>query len=124
MEICRDIATPTGSIYLAGSRSSPLTVAISLHPHARIVTCIDERSLGFYALGFGRATRRPAVVVTSSGTAVANLLPAVVSGRQRDAWNAAWHRKQRKKEKRKEGRKELQHGVGQKVLHFLMCSVD
>lgn len=40
--------------------------------------CIDERSLGFWALGYGRAAGRPAAVVTSSGTAVANLLPAVV----------------------------------------------
>ena len=42
----------------------------------------DERSLGFYALGHGRATGRPAVVITSSGTAVANLLPAAVEAAQ------------------------------------------
>lgn len=65
-----------------GSRSSPLTVAIAAHPRARIVPCIDERSLGFWALGHGRATGKPAVVVTSSGTAVANLLPAVVEASQ------------------------------------------
>jgi 2-succinyl-5-enolpyruvyl-6-hydroxy-3-cyclohexene-1-carboxylate synthase len=40
--------------------------------------CIDERSLAFWALGYGRGSGRPAAVVTSSGTAVANLLPAVV----------------------------------------------
>ena len=40
--------------------------------------CIDERSLGFWALGYGRASGGPAALVTSSGTAVANLLPAVV----------------------------------------------
>ncbi|GAB4817906.1 hypothetical protein N2152v2_004952 [Parachlorella kessleri] len=65
-----------------GSRSSPLTVAIAQHPRARVVLCIDERSLGFWAMGFGRATGRPAVVVTSSGTAVANLLPSVVEAAQ------------------------------------------
>lgn len=39
----------------AGSRSSPLTAAAAMHPRARIVTCIDERSLAFWALGFGQA---------------------------------------------------------------------
>ena len=49
-----------------------------MHPRVRVVPCIDERSLGFWALGFAQATGRPAPVVTTSGTAVANLLPAVV----------------------------------------------
>lgn len=66
------------SDWRAGSRSSPLALAIALHPRARLEVCIDERSLGFFALGYGRATGCPAAVVTSSGTAVANLLPAAV----------------------------------------------
>lgn len=57
-------------------------MAVAQHPRARIVPCIDERSLGFWALGYGRATGRPAVVITSSGTAVANLLPAAVEASQ------------------------------------------
>ena len=61
-----------------GSRSSPLTLAVAMHPRARLNVCIDERSLGFWALGYSRATGRPAVVITSSGTAVANLLPAAI----------------------------------------------
>ncbi len=65
-----------------GSRSSPLALAVASHPRARLNVCVDERSLGFWALGFGRAARRPAVVVTSSGTAVANLLPACVEASQ------------------------------------------
>ena len=65
-----------------GSRSSPLTLAIAQHPRARLIPGIDERSLGFWALGHGKATGRPCVVVTSSGTAVANLLPAVVEASQ------------------------------------------
>jgi isochorismate synthase/2-succinyl-5-enolpyruvyl-6-hydroxy-3-cyclohexene-1-carboxylate synthase/2-succinyl-6-hydroxy-2,4-cyclohexadiene-1-carboxylate synthase/O-succinylbenzoate synthase len=51
---------------------------VAAQPRARVVPCIDERSLAFWALGFGRAAGRPCVVITSSGTAVANLLPAVV----------------------------------------------
>lgn len=65
-----------------GSRSSPLTLAVAQHPRARLVPGIDERSLGFWALGHGKATGRPCVVITSSGTAVANLLPAVVESSQ------------------------------------------
>ena len=41
----------------AGSRSSPLTMAVALQPTARLIPCIDERSLAFWALGYGRATR-------------------------------------------------------------------
>ena len=67
-----------------GSRSSPLTLAVAQHPRARLVPGIDERSLGFWALGHGKATGRPCVVITSSGTAVANLLPAVVEASQSD----------------------------------------
>ncbi|KAI8463273.1 MAG: thiamine diphosphate-binding protein, partial [Monoraphidium minutum] len=61
-----------------GSRSSPLALAAARHPRAQLNVCIDERSLAFWALGYGRAAGGPAAVVTSSGTAVANLLPAVV----------------------------------------------
>ncbi len=39
---------------------------------------LDERAAGFVALGMGRATGRPAVVLTTSGTAAANLHPAVL----------------------------------------------
>lgn len=40
----------------AGSRSSALTLAVAMHPRARVMTCIDERSLGFWAMGHARAT--------------------------------------------------------------------
>lgn len=63
-----------------GSRSAPLAVAAALLEPAglRLVTAIDERSAAFFALGLGRATGWPAAVVTTSGSAVANLLPAAV----------------------------------------------
>ncbi|EPS67916.1 hypothetical protein M569_06857, partial [Genlisea aurea] len=61
-----------------GSRSSPLTLAATSHPLATCIACIDERSLSFHALGYAKGSRKPAVVITSSGTAVSNLLPAVV----------------------------------------------
>ena len=61
-----------------GSRSSPLALAVASNPRARLVVCIDERSLAYHAVGFGRGRGKPAVVITSSGTAVSNLYPAVV----------------------------------------------
>ncbi len=61
-----------------GSRCTPLTVAIASNPNTTKSLHYDERGLAFHALGYGRASRRPAVVVTTSGTAVANLMPAVI----------------------------------------------
>ncbi|MEB3354223.1 MAG: 2-succinyl-5-enolpyruvyl-6-hydroxy-3-cyclohexene-1-carboxylic-acid synthase [Cyanobacteriota bacterium] len=64
-----------------GSRSAPLAVAAGLLVSRRglvLHTAIDERSAAFFALGVGRASGVPAAVLTTSGTAVANLLPAVV----------------------------------------------
>ena len=61
-----------------GSRSTPLAVAVGEHPQAEALVHWDERAAAFVALGWGRATGHPAAVVTTSGTAVANLLPAAV----------------------------------------------
>ncbi|OQY07499.1 MAG: 2-succinyl-5-enolpyruvyl-6-hydroxy-3-cyclohexene-1-carboxylic-acid synthase [Planctomycetales bacterium 4572_13] len=60
-----------------GSRSTPLVVAAARNAKAQCVICFDERVAGFYALGYAKAANKPAVVITTSGTAVANLLPAV-----------------------------------------------
>ena len=65
-------------IVAPGSRSTPLVVAAARHPRLQLHVCIDERGAGYFALGIGRATGRPAAVITTSGTAVANLLPAFV----------------------------------------------
>lgn len=61
-----------------GSRSTALAVAADAHPGLRCHVALDERGAGYLAVGIGRATGEPAVVVVTSGTAVANLLPAVV----------------------------------------------
>jgi len=64
-----------------GSRSTPLAAAIIRHPGAEVTVFTDERSASFFALGVGRATGRPAVVITTSGTAVANCHPAAVEAK-------------------------------------------
>jgi 2-succinyl-5-enolpyruvyl-6-hydroxy-3-cyclohexene-1-carboxylate synthase len=63
-----------------GSRSAPLAQAAALlESHGlRLLTAIDERSAAFFALGHGKATGLPAAVITTSGTAVAQLLAAAV----------------------------------------------
>jgi len=66
------------AVVCPGSRSAAL--AIALHEDPRIATHVhlDERSAAFVALGIGRASGMPAAVIVTSGTAVANLLPATV----------------------------------------------
>ena len=61
-----------------GSRSTPLAVALWRQPGIDVTVILDERSAGFFALGTGLATAKPAVVLCTSGSAAANLHPAVV----------------------------------------------
>jgi 2-succinyl-5-enolpyruvyl-6-hydroxy-3-cyclohexene-1-carboxylate synthase len=64
-----------------GSRSQALALAAAEFERAgmlRLRVRIDERSAGFLAIGLAREARTPVVIVTTSGTAVANLLPAVL----------------------------------------------
>ena len=64
-----------------GSRCATLTVAVAKSGCAHTLAN-DERGAAFMALGFARASGRCAAVIVSSGTAVANLLPAVVEAHQ------------------------------------------
>lgn len=61
-----------------GSRSGALAMTAAAEPRLRVHVALDERSAGFWAVGYGKVGQVPAVVLTTSGTAVANLLPAVV----------------------------------------------
>ena len=65
-----------------GSRSTPLVLAFAGHGGFRMRVHLDERSAGFFALGVGKATGVPAAVLTTSGTATANLFPAVMEAAQ------------------------------------------
>ena len=68
------------AVLCPGSRSAPLALAAGLlqHRRLRLHTALDERSAAFFALGLARATGVPAAVITTSGSAVAQLLPACV----------------------------------------------
>lgn len=68
----------THAVVCPGSRSTPLALALAADGRLQVHVRIDERSAGFLALGIGAATGRPAVVVVTSGTAAAELHPAVV----------------------------------------------
>lgn len=70
-----------GCVYFCispGSRSTPLTLAAAENTRAHKRIFYDERGAAFHALGYGRARRMPAVLIATSGTAVANYLPAII----------------------------------------------
>lgn len=60
-----------------GSRSAPLVFAFAAQKSFTIHAVIDERSAAYQALGMAQQTKRPVVLVCTSGTAAANYLPAV-----------------------------------------------
>jgi 2-succinyl-5-enolpyruvyl-6-hydroxy-3-cyclohexene-1-carboxylate synthase len=61
-----------------GSRSTPLTLAAAAHPRLQCHTHFDERGLGHLALGLAKGSGQPVAVIVTSGTAAANLYPALI----------------------------------------------
>ena len=68
----------TDAVVAPGSRSTPLLVALARESRMALHVRLDERSAAFFAVGIGLATGRPAVLVTTSGTAAAEVHAAVV----------------------------------------------
>src|SRR5688572_18085511 len=62
----------------AGSRNAPLLAVLSRAVGAHLFSFVDERAAAFFALGRMRMTGTPVAVITTSGTAVAQLLPATI----------------------------------------------
>ena len=60
-----------------GSRNAPLIQLFTGHPGFVCYSIVDERSAGYVALGMARELKKPVAIVTTSGTAVLNLSPAV-----------------------------------------------
>jgi 2-succinyl-5-enolpyruvyl-6-hydroxy-3-cyclohexene-1-carboxylate synthase len=79
-EECRRLGV-RHAVVSPGSRSAPLAVAFARQPGIEVHVAHDERGGAFMALGIAQATGVPAVAIMTSGTAVANALPAAVEAR-------------------------------------------
>lgn len=65
-------------VFCAGARNSPLVMVLDKSNGFILHSFFEERSGAFFALGAARRTGRPVAIVTTSGTAAAELLPAVI----------------------------------------------
>ncbi len=72
----------THAVTSPGSRNAPLVLTLAEDPRIETVSVLDERSAGFVALGLAKATGRPVAVTCTSGSAAANLFPAVVEAHE------------------------------------------
>jgi 2-succinyl-5-enolpyruvyl-6-hydroxy-3-cyclohexene-1-carboxylate synthase len=61
-----------------GSRSTPIVLSLVREPRIHAWSHVDERCAGFFALGAAKRSGRPVAVTCTSGTAAANLAPAVI----------------------------------------------
>lgn len=75
-ELCRNGITMF--FVSPGSRSAPLALGVAQSQHAQYFVAHDERGAAFLAVGYARAKNHAAAIITTSGTAVANLLPGTV----------------------------------------------
>ena len=65
-----------------GSRSTPIVLSLARTPGLQTWSHVDERVAGFFALGLAKQTRRPVAIACTSGTAAAELAPAVIEAAQ------------------------------------------
>jgi 2-succinyl-5-enolpyruvyl-6-hydroxy-3-cyclohexene-1-carboxylate synthase len=65
-----------------GSRCTPIVLSLVREPRIRCWSHIDERCAGFFALGAAKASGRPVAITCTSGTAAANLAPAVIEAHE------------------------------------------
>ncbi len=72
-----ELAGVTDAVISPGSRSGPMAVALGQSERIATHVVLDERSAGFHALGLSKVSGMPTVILTTSGTATANLRPSV-----------------------------------------------
>jgi 2-succinyl-5-enolpyruvyl-6-hydroxy-3-cyclohexene-1-carboxylate synthase len=68
----------THAVVSPGSRSTPMALAIAAEARLELHVVVDERSASFFALGMAKATKRPVILLCTSGTAAVEYHPAVV----------------------------------------------
>lgn len=66
----------TNIVISPGSRNAPLTIGFANNPKFDCYSIADERCAAFFALGIAQQTKKPAVVVCTSGSALLNFYPA------------------------------------------------
>ncbi|MEA2496258.1 MAG: 2-succinyl-5-enolpyruvyl-6-hydroxy-3-cyclohexene-carboxylate synthase, partial [Thermoleophilaceae bacterium] len=72
----------THAVTCPGSRNAPIALTLAAQEGLTAVSVLDERSAGFVALGIAKTTGRPVAITCTSGTAAANLMPAVVEAHE------------------------------------------
>src|SRR3954470_12410954 len=65
-----------------GARNAPIALSLAGQEGLTAVSVLDERSAGFVALGLAKVQRRPVAITCTSGTAAANLMPAIVEAHE------------------------------------------
>ena len=60
-----------------GSRNAPLIIGFTNQPFFNCYSVVDERSAAFFALGIAQQTKKPVVIICTSGSALLNFYPAV-----------------------------------------------
>lgn len=68
----------THAVMSPGAQMAPLALACRANPDLKVTVIIDERSAGFYALGLARVTRKPVILICTSGSATGHWYPAVM----------------------------------------------
>lgn len=71
----------TDAVISPGSRSTPIAMVLAEHPDICVHIQVDERSAAFFALGIAKASKKPVVLLCTSGTAAANYFPAITEAK-------------------------------------------
>ena len=67
----------TDVVLTPGSRNAPFSISIANDSFFAVHSIVDERSAGFFALGLSQQSKKPSVLICTSGTALLNYAPAI-----------------------------------------------